>query len=92
MTLEDKLFTVVFHADSLSHLGVTDTQRCQTCSNRACVRACPAGCWSYETAEEKIHVAYEGCLECGTCRLVCPLQNVTWRYPRGGFGVAYQRG
>jgi ferredoxin like protein len=34
---------------------------------------------------------YDGCLECGTCYIVCHKKAFTrWRYPRGGFGVAYR--
>ena len=32
------------------------------------------------------------CIECGTCRILCPYYNVSWKYPRGGFGVAYKFG
>ncbi|MBU1208420.1 MAG: hypothetical protein KKH04_16085 [Proteobacteria bacterium] len=30
-----------------------------------------------------ISVAYEGCLECGSCRIGCPHLNIEWRFPRG---------
>jgi len=35
----------------------------------------------------------DGCLECGTCRLLCSEHhNVEWSYPRGGYGVLYKFG
>jgi ferredoxin like protein len=34
----------------------------------------------------------EGCLECGTCKVVCDRDAVSWRYPRGGYGVRYRWG
>jgi ferredoxin like protein len=34
---------------------------------------------------------HDGCLECGTCYVVCGKDAFTrWRYPRGGFGVSYR--
>ncbi|WP_243675885.1 4Fe-4S dicluster domain-containing protein [Vulcanisaeta distributa] len=34
-----------------------------------------------------------GCLECGTCRVVCPENNIEWNYPpKSGFGVQYRFG
>ena len=42
--------------------------------------------------EEALEVAYENCLECGDCQIVCPYDNIDWSYPRGGFGVAYKYG
>jgi ferredoxin like protein len=37
--------------------------------------------------------SYEGCVECGSCRIVCnELDNVGWTYPTGGFGIHYRYG
>jgi len=34
---------------------------------------------------------HDGCLECGTCYVVCQKDAFTrWRYPRGGYGVAFR--
>ena len=40
----------------------------------------------------KIDLVVDGCLECGTCRLVCDSDNVDWNYPRGGFGILFKFG
>jgi len=35
----------------------------------------------------------DGCLECGTCRIICDdYRNVDWEYPRGGYGVLFKFG
>jgi len=35
-------------------------------------------------------VITDGCLECGTCRVVCSEhRNVLWEYPRGGYGILF---
>lgn len=92
MKLEDKLFLVNFHADTESHLWVKDQAVCRSCKNQPCIHGCPADCWEEVKEKNEIHAAFEGCLECGTCRIICPYGNVGWKYPRGGFGVKYQFG
>ncbi|MGM0540615.1 MAG: ferredoxin family protein, partial [Thermodesulfobacteriota bacterium] len=39
-----------------------------------------------------INVAYEGCLECGSCRIGCPRMNIQWQFPRGGYGIRHKFG
>jgi len=92
MKLEDKLFLVTFNADTETHLGVKDQAVCAKCENKPCITGCPADCWELEQEHHAVHVAFEGCLECGTCRIICPHGNVKWVYPRGGFGVKYKHG
>ena len=92
MKLEDKLFLVTFQADSESHLWVKDPAVCRRCADKPCVNGCPADCWEKVEDKDEVHVSFEGCLECGTCRIICPYDNVGWKYPRGGFGVKYKFG
>ncbi|NPV74148.1 MAG: ferredoxin family protein, partial [Pelotomaculum sp.] len=41
----------------------------------------------------EVNFDYAGCLECGTCRAVCPKEGaIAWGYPRGGFGVSFRYG
>jgi ferredoxin like protein len=37
-------------------------------------------------------IYWESCIECGTCRIICPFHNIAWKYPAGGFGVSYRYG
>ncbi|HIJ66133.1 MAG TPA: 4Fe-4S dicluster domain-containing protein [Candidatus Hydrogenedentes bacterium] len=89
--IEDKLSKVQFinHADS--HLAVRDQQTCRRCVLRPCVDVCPGAVYDYSN-EEGLSVAYENCLECGSCKIVCEFDNIEWNYPPGGFGVDYQWG
>ena len=32
----------------------------------------------------------EACVECGTCRVVCPHGSIEWNYPRSGMGIWYR--
>jgi ferredoxin like protein len=35
----------------------------------------------------------DGCLECGSCRVICTEHlNVEWAYPRGGHGILFKFG
>ena len=55
------------------------------------IRACPAGLYS-ENEKGEVFLASDGCLECGTCRLVCGTEILDWNYPPGGTGVQYRLG
>lgn len=88
--VQRKLFTTRFKADKGSHLAIKDPEVCLGCEAKPCLYFCPAEVYKWE--EGRITIAFEGCLECGTCRIGCPFGNIDWRYPRGGFGVQYKFG
>ena len=67
---------------------VVDSTICAKCPHQACVYGCPATC--YRIIDGAVKFAYDGCVECGTCDVMCDLGAVTWKYPRGGFGVSYR--
>jgi ferredoxin like protein len=70
---------------------IVDYEKCEKCDTKACIYMCPAGC--YELDEHgKLRFNYEGCLECGTCRLVCNKKAIKWSYPRSGYGIQYRYG
>ncbi|MFX1514464.1 MAG: ferredoxin family protein, partial [Promethearchaeota archaeon] len=60
------------------------------CNVKPCVTACPAGCFKLQ--DEKLVFTYEDCIECGTCRIICPRSMIEWNYPRGTFGVSFRYG
>jgi ferredoxin like protein len=77
--------------DEEAHIEI-DKEVCRGCATKPCTFACPAGLYTVKAGE--ISFDYAGCLECGTCRLVCPhsAKAIAWRYPRGGFGIQYRYG
>jgi ferredoxin like protein len=77
--------------DDEAHIKVHN-EHCRSCRGKPCMYACPAGL--YTLKDDDIHFDYAGCLECGTCRVVCPQSGVAliWAYPRGGFGVQFRYG
>ena len=91
--VEEKLYNVRFKTDeALSHLIISNTQMCLRCSDKPCTTFCPVLVYKWELTDNKISVGYEKCVECGACRIGCPYYNIEWRYPKGGFGVAYKNG
>lgn len=55
------------------------------------LRVCPAGCYT-KNETGQVEVTVDGCLECGTCRVLCGGSDIDWHYPRGGFGVMFKFG
>ena len=91
MKLEDKLFLDRFRVDTESHLKIIDGDRClKECKDKPCVNFCPANVYRWEA--DRVSVNYEGCLECGSCRIACPYLNIEWRFPRGGYGISHKFG
>ncbi|MHB9154637.1 MAG: ferredoxin family protein [Endomicrobiales bacterium] len=91
MKLEDKLFLDRYVVDETPHIRIIDKERCKQCAKKQCLNACPAQCYKLENGE--VEFSHEGCLECGTCRIICDLhKNIEWNYPRGGFGISYKHG
>ncbi|MDL0089563.1 ferredoxin family protein [Campylobacter gastrosuis] len=53
---------------------------------------CPAGLYKIDE-KSNIIFDYAGCLECGTCRVLCEGTIIKkWEYPNGTFGVEYREG
>jgi ferredoxin like protein len=87
----DDLFDYTsFNIDREPHI-VLDASRCEACTARPCTTTCPARCYVWSEQDRKLTFVFAGCLECGTCYVVCERRAFTrWRYPRGGFGVSYR--
>lgn len=90
--LEQKLFQNRYLVDGgRPHIKVAPHTK-PSKSLLALTHICPAGC--YKTTDSgQVEIAVDGCLECGTCRVLCgPSGEVEWEYPRGGFGVMFKFG
>jgi ferredoxin like protein len=86
-----KLSIDIFKNDQESHIVIRQ-EICHRCEPKPCLRICPAGLYSVNEATGELLIEYKGCLECGSCRVACPLGALAWSYPRGGFGVQYRYG
>ena len=89
MKVEEKVALLAIKQGPESHITV-DESMCGTCESRICLRACPAELYTLEGGE--VIVDHSGCLECGTCMIVCPLGAITWCYPDAGCGIRYRYG
>ncbi len=89
MNIENLTQMTQFFTDEQSHI-VVNREICRICDHRACVRTCPANCYTFNEETKLLSVVYETCLECGTCYVICDKGAVDWSYPRGGYGVNYR--
>ncbi|MGY0288794.1 MAG: ferredoxin family protein [Thermoproteota archaeon] len=89
MRIEELLQSNVYDVDEKPHIKV-DQEKCSKCNSRPCLLLCPARC--YTLMDEKVMFSHEGCLECGTCRLICPEGAIEWNYPVSGKGIHYRFG
>jgi ferredoxin like protein len=90
MSINDKLLRTRFIVDAGSPHIKVDTAKCAGCAGEACLTVCPVEC--YRKEQQKLTFSWENCVECGSCRIICPNGAVSWNYPRGGFGVCFRYG
>jgi len=79
-----------FNVDEEAAHIVIDKTICARCLEKPCLVVCPAVLYKLDKNGE-ISFDYAGCLECGTCRVMCKNKGIIkWEYPRGTFGVTYR--
>ncbi|ASP74295.1 ferredoxin family protein [Sinorhizobium meliloti] len=90
--IEDKLYQNRYLVDAgRPHITVRP-HRSPSLNLLALTRVCPAKCYELNEAGQ-VEVTADGCMECGTCRVLCEVNgDVEWSYPRGGFGVLFKFG
>lgn len=91
MTVDEKMATVNFKIGKEAHI-VVDKKNCKKCATRPCLVICAAENYKWDEERDDLIFNYEGCLECGACRLICPTNSIDWSYPKHGFGVRYWYG
>lgn len=90
--VDDLLMTLKYFIDEdEAHLWIKEDSVCLVCESKPCLYFCPVGVYKLGH-DGTIQVAYQSCVECGSCRIGCPYENIGWVLPRGGFGVAYKFG
>jgi ferredoxin like protein len=87
--LEDKLAVNKYDIDRDVHIKFNESA-CEKCKAHPCLYVCPAGC--FKLTEGHIIFSFEGCLECGSCRISCGEGAIEWTLPRPGFGICYEYG
>ncbi len=85
LKLEELLQRDVWDVDEIRHIEILDQRGLPV---KALLLLCPMGC--YTTAGEKLLMSYEGCVECGICRVLSSPHQIRWEYPRSGKGIQYR--
>ncbi len=86
----DEIFDLVsYRVHPEAHIRL-NSDVCRECVHRVCTVACPARCYTWSEERGRVELAYEACLECGTCLLVCDQGALDWRYPHGGYGARFR--
>jgi len=88
--LKVKLGLDVFKTGAAAHISIK-TGKEKDFRLRKMAMICPAGLYSVNEQGET-SLTIDGCLECGTCRLVCGTDVLEWSYPEGGAGVQFRYG
>ncbi len=95
-TVEAKLGTLEWKKSPQTHITLRDaTEKApcvELCKDRPCTTVCPAKVYEWHAPEKRILVAYENCIECGACRMLCPFDNIACDWHGGGMGVKYKYG
>ena len=91
MKVEEKIALNAIKHHAESHITL-NKEVCGVCENKVCLRACPAELYTLEPETGEVIVDHSGCLECGTCMIICSRGGVSWHYPEPGFGIRYRYG
>ena len=91
MSIDNKLGLDAFRTDEENpHIVINEDFKDEAEIKRV-VMACPAELYKYENGELTFN--HEGCLECGTCRVLSIDKVVkTWTHPGAGYGIQYRLG
>ena len=85
--VQTKIDTIMFKTDKDSHIKL-DQDKCRICKDKPCLKVCPAEMFTLSADKSEVVFSHEGCLECGTCYIIC--EHLKWQYPRGGYGVVFR--
>jgi ferredoxin like protein len=75
-----------------THIVITDPEACSPCEEQACMMVCPVGVFERIPGGRGMTVRYDRCVECAACYIACPSGNLSFDYPRGGFGIRHLYG
>ena len=92
LSRDDKLATLSIKVNERDpHLKIIDQKVCLKCIDKPCTVTCPVQNYKVEDNGHTT-IFWDSCIECGTCRVICPFQNISWKFPAGGYGVSFKYG
>ena len=92
VNVDDLIVSIKYYVDEeFAHIKIKEPGVCSHCKEQPCLDFCPVQVFSSD-GQGRILVGYQACVECGSCRIGCPMKNVDWSLPLGGHGVAYKFG
>ena len=92
MKLEERLGANKYYVDETCPHIIIDGESVSREEAMKLVNGCPAGLYTLQE-DGKLAFDFAGCLECGTCRVLCGHSVVkTWKYPRNAKGVEFRQG
>ncbi|PQL20881.1 ferredoxin family protein [Veillonella denticariosi JCM 15641] len=92
MRLEERLGANKYYVDeTCPHIQV-DGSGFSKEEKMKLVNGCPAGLYTLQENGDLVF-DFAGCLECGTCRVLCGDTIVkAWKYPRNSKGIEFRQG
>lgn len=92
VNVDQKLGVNKFHVDEENAHIVIKKGNMDRAEYQKLVLACPAGLYKINDNGD-IQFDYAGCLECGTCRVLCGKTLLDkWEFPLGTLGVEFRYG
>ena len=92
VNVEEKLGVNKFYVDEENPHIVLKKQSINMEEFNKLIIACPAGLYSINE-DGTVRFDYAGCLECGTCRVLCGDTILEkWDYPQGTLGMELRYG
>ena len=78
VNVEEKLFQNRYKVDhGRPHIHIKDADVCANdCKGQQCTFVCPAACYKAE-GNRTVTLITDGCLECGSCRVICTARFVS---------------
>lgn len=89
MSIDERIYINRYKVHKKNHLYL-DPEKCPICIYKPCTYCCPVSVYNWE--KDRIVISYEGCVECGTCEIVCPYGKIKLTYPITGHGISYRFG
>jgi len=92
MSIDDKLGFNRFIADEHNAHIILNEDYKDAAEIQRLIKACPAALYRLEE-DGRLSFNHEGCLECGTCRVISGGKVIkSWNHPEGGMGIEYRLG